>query len=188
MCSQRPAIINNAAAINGNLIGSFKKIMDTMAPINGASPKYAPVLAVPMCRSARTNRTRLIPYPKKPIKIEAAITAFDGSFAPIRIANKILVKPALRPFKQVICIGLAFEIFLVKLLSTAQKKHAPAISKTPFDSFKPKEKSTERKTPPRIINSIPRKILLSKFSLKTNHAISAVKTLSKFKNNDVAEA
>jgi hypothetical protein len=43
-----------------------KATAPAIAPMKGAVEKYAPVRAVPRRRRARTNKTRLVPYPRKP--------------------------------------------------------------------------------------------------------------------------
>src|SRR5258708_6926073 len=87
-----------------------------------------------------------------------------------------------------ICTGSPPETFRVRLLSIAHARHAPAIAIAPHgapDVGRPAHDST---IPPAVINAIPAAIRLSKFSLNTNQASTAVSTPSKFSSSDALEA
>ena len=116
------------------------------------------------------------------------ISGVFGIVVPITIASTTFTVPAISPFIPATCIGSAKETLRVRLLSIAQKKHAPQMHSAPHGTASSRCGSQESKTPPPRMAIIPVKIRRSKFSLKTNHASNAVSTPSRFRSNDAEEA
>src|SRR5437773_950119 len=117
-------------AATRNLIvrGSPNATIEIAAPTNGANEKYAPVRAVPRCRSARMKQTRLIPYPTKPTAAAVATGPADGHDAPSSSPTVVLSVPAARPLIIANCTGSEPESFRVRLLSIPHDAHAPTIA------------------------------------------------------------
>jgi hypothetical protein len=61
MCSHTPVAISTPAMMSCDVTGSSNAMIAATLPMNGAVEKYALVRAVPSPRSARTNKTRLMP-------------------------------------------------------------------------------------------------------------------------------
>ena len=83
------------------MTGSPNIAIERIAPIKGAVEKYAPVLAAPRCRKARTNRTRLTPYPINPTRVALPSAARGGRYAPPNSAKARFTAPATSPFIRV---------------------------------------------------------------------------------------
>ena len=89
----------SAAAMHSwTVSASPKNTTARMPPKKGARAKYALVLAVPRCLSARTNKTRLNPYPTKPTVAAPAIAPRRGIAYPKPNASERLTTPATTPF------------------------------------------------------------------------------------------
>ncbi len=80
--------------------------------------------------------------------------------------------------------GALPETFLVRLLSIAQARHAPAMANGPHGTSHLGRPPQERTAPPATIAATPRTIRRPEFSRKTNHAITAVSTPSRFSSSD----
>src|ERR1035437_4230307 len=162
-------------------------ITEIAAPTNGAVQKYAPVRAVPICRNAKTNSAKLTPYPKNPTTPIASTDEIAGNRAPRETARLVLTTPAARPLSMAMRTGSLTEIFRVRLLSTAQAKHAPTIASIPNGT--PGACPVQAKqTPPAVISPIPIAMRESKCSLNTNHANTAVSAPSRLRRSDALEA
>lgn len=142
-----------------------------------------------MCRSARTNITRLRPYPKKPTTKDLSIALYCGKLIfNMKKDIRRLVDPAIKPLIEAIWKGSPPDIFFVRLLSMAHERHAITIASGPVSDRKAVLPFYESTALPAVIKSIPTAILLSKFSMNTNHAIRAVKTPSRFSSSEAVEA
>ena len=111
-----------------------------------------------------------------------------GQFAPRRSAIAVLMLPAASPLSMAICTGSPAETFCVRLLSIPQQRHAPETASGPANPPHDKRPSHERTMPPATIASIPSAIRRSKFSRKTNHAMSAVNTPSRLSRREAPDA
>lgn len=118
----------------------------------------------------------------------AANVPIGGILAPSDRAMPVLRTPAQSPFSIAICTGSAPDTRRVRLLSAAQATHAPIIASIPHGGPIAGRPAQESVTAPAVINANPKAMRRSKFSLKTNHASNAVKTASKFRSRDAAEA
>lgn len=105
--------------------------MANTAPMNGAVEKYAPVRPAPSSRRARTNRTRLTPYPAKPTTIEPIAGANCGQCVPASAARAKFAASAKSPFSIAMTVASFRATFRVRLLSTPHARHAPAIRGDP---------------------------------------------------------
>src|SRR6185369_14703722 len=99
-----------------------------------------------------------------------------------------LTPPATSPLSIAICTGSTPETFRVRLLSIAQARHAPTIAIAPHGAPAAGRPVHDSSTPPAVINAIPAAIRLSKFSLNTNQASTAVSTPSRFSSSDALDA
>lgn len=140
-----------------------------------------------MWRSAKTNKTKLKPYPKNPTMSVREKVPNRGNFAPRLRASAQLTPPATKPLIAVIWNGSEAETLCVRLLSMPQHTHAPAIKSAPSgnDSFPPVH---DNKMPPATIATMPSAMRRSKFSRNTNHAKSAVATPSRLSSSEATEA
>jgi hypothetical protein len=86
--------------------------------------------------------------------------------------------PAIRPFSSTICSGSASETLRVRLLSGPQATQALTMASGPSRFDKVGRPDQERIAAPATRQAMPMAIRRSKFSWKTNHAISAVATPS----------
>src|SRR5262245_50067315 len=85
-------------------------------------------------------------------------------------------------------MGSLSETLRVKLLSSAQARHAPTTDKGPTRLVKLGPRCHDRITAPATILAMPRAIRLSKFSRNTNQGTSAVNTTSILSSTDADEA
>src|ERR1700744_584389 len=92
--------------------------------------------------------------------------------------------PAVSPFRQAMTIASLVETLRVRLLSIAQHAHAAATSRAPSGTLVAPGRH-DNATPPATIASMPRNTWVSTFSRNTIHAISAVKTPSRFSSNEL---
>src|ERR1700716_84783 len=179
----------SAAAMHSWTVSASPKISTArMPPKKGARAKYALVLAVPSCLSARTNKTRLSPYPTKPTAAASAIAPRRGIAYPRPHARERLTAPAATPFSPAINIGSLPDTLRVRLLSIAQQRQAALTSSAPRDIPPNPSDPLESTTLPATIAAIPHAIRQSKFSRKINHASPAVKADSRFRSKDAVDA
>src|SRR5579885_3351930 len=158
------------------------------APIKGAVEKYALALAVPSPRNARTNSTRLTPYPKKPISKAEFIFDQAGKVSPAANAKLTFTIPDISPLDPAINTESVEEILRVKLLSIAQHKQAAAIDRKPAQLFNPACFGHDNNILPTVIRNMPKTIRRSVCSLKKIHASKAVITDSRFKRSEAVAA
>ena len=111
-----------------------------------------------------------------------------GSLAPRKNAIDRLTTPATKPLIAAIWTGSPAETFRVRLLSIAQARQAPPMAKAPHGKPIWGLSSRESRIPPMVMTAIPKAIRLSKFSLNTNQARSAVNTPSIFNSNEEVDA
>src|SRR3984893_3464498 len=178
-----------AAAMHSWTVSASPKNSTARMPRKkGARAKYALVLAAPRCLSARTNKTRLNPYPTKPTAVAPAIAPRRGIAYPKPNARERLTTPATTPFSPATSIGSLADTFRVRLLSIAQQRHAAPTSSAPRDILLHPSGPMESTTLPATIAAIPHAIRQSKFSRKTNHASPAVNADSRFRSKDAVDA
>src|SRR6266849_5509044 len=180
--------MSTAAMHSWNVSASPKNSTARMPPKNGARAKYALVLAVPSCLSARTNKARLNPYPRKPTAAAPAMEPRRGIAYPKLNAREMFTAPATTPFRPAIRIGSLAETLRVRLLSIAQQRHAALTSSAPRDTSPNPPGPMESTTLPATIAAMPHAIRQSKFSRKTNHASPAVSADSRFRSKDAVDA
>ncbi len=170
------------------LMGSPIKAMATADPIKGAKEKYAPVRDAPIRRKETTNSTRLRPYPNSPSTQAPVASPMAGNGIPRDKARDMLTRPAASPLTAAMRTGSPNEIFRVKLLSSPQQRQAAttarALNLVPWTG-PPSQAMT---TAPKVKAAMPRTILVSRCSLKTDHAMPAVKTPSRVSSRDAVEA
>jgi hypothetical protein len=130
-CSHTPIAINRPAISSCAETASPNAMIAATLPMNGAVEKYALVRAVPRPRNASTNKTRLMPYPRKPTTPAISEIEIRGMVAPSKRARIRLNGPAINPFSSTICKGSASETLRVKLLSRPQATQAPTIASGP---------------------------------------------------------
>src|SRR4051812_21058956 len=111
--------------------GSRRTTSDKKAPTKGAVEKYALVRAVPIRLSDMIKQTRLKPYPRKPIASAVAAFLSDGIGCPTNKARPALTLPEVSPFIAARTGASRDGTWFVKLLSTAQEPHAPAMKRMP---------------------------------------------------------
>lgn len=108
--------------------------------------------------------------------------------APNEKAMIKLTVPDTRPFTEAIQVASVSDTLRVRLLSIPQAKQAPrtaSIGHSPANCASPGQLKT---TAPATIAPMPSAIRLSKFSLKTNQASSAVNTPSAFSRREAPDA
>src|SRR5262249_60478505 len=81
----------------------------------------------------------------------------------------------------------ADDIVRVRLVSSAQHRHAPATASAGSEVETPPDGQLSSK-PPQTMRSIPARTRRSKFSWNTNHARIAVNTPSRFSSRDTVDA
>src|ERR1700730_10179278 len=179
----------SAAAMHSWTVSASPKNSTARMPRKkGARAKYALVLAVPSCLSARTNKTRLNPYPAKPTAAAPAIAPGRGIAYPRANVRERLTTPATTTFSPAISIGSLADPWRVRLLSIAQQRHAALTSSAPRDIPPNPSGPMESTTLPATIAAMPHAIRQSKFSRKTNHASPAVSADSRFRSKDAVDA
>lgn len=118
-----------------------------------------------------------------PIARLAPTVDHAGSVAPDAHARPVLQAPASKPLTHATTIASFVDTFRVRLLSMAQQRQAPTMSKAPGESISPPG-AQESKTPPATMATMPMTIWRSAFSLNTIQAMTAVNTPSTFRSND----
>ena len=126
--------INAAASKNISDTDSPKIRIEMTAPRKGAVEKYAPVRALPSPRRARTNNTKLTPYPRNPSIMIGPNVAKAGSCDPMANAKQQLATPATKPLLPAIKSASEAETLRVRLLSMAQQRQAKATASGPVQS------------------------------------------------------
>src|SRR5689334_18996823 len=116
------------------------------------------------------------------------MTVTRGIVIPKARAMEKLITPETSPLTAAIWMGSADETFLVRLLSMAQARQAPAMKIVPHGMPISGLPTHDSRTPPATIAAIPKAMRRSKFSLKTNHASKAVNTPSRFNNSEAEDA
>src|SRR6516165_5990695 len=119
----------------------------------------------------------------------AAVNDADGRIAPNDSASPTFVTPATRPLVPAMKIGSFAEILRVRLLSTAQHRHAPATASAPDELVSPTPPEGQASTtPPALMSAMPSTIRRSAFSWNTTQARSAVSTASRLSSSDASAA
>src|SRR5450759_1318149 len=99
-----------------------------------------------------------------------------------------LTEPDTRPFTEAIQVASVSDILRVRLLSTPQAKQAPrtaSVGHSPANRASPGQLRT---TAPATMAPMPSAMRRSKFSLKTNHASSAVNKASALSRSEAPDA
>src|SRR5664279_2367314 len=118
----------------------------------------------------------------------ASKTDAPGSFAPKASPKAVVTLPATNPLSIAICTGSPADTLRVRLLSTAQARHEPAMAIALHGTPTSGRPIQVRQMPPAAISPMPSAMHASKFSRKTNHASNAVSTPSKFNSKEAVEA
>src|SRR5262249_51068630 len=100
----------------------------------------------------------------------------------------MLNAPDTAPLIAATWIGSPPETCCVKLLATAQQRRGRGVGRAPPGSPAPAPGARGGAAPPPTIGITPTRPGGSKFSGKTNHAITAVKTPSRFRSSDAVDA
>jgi hypothetical protein len=155
--------------------------------MNGAVEKYAPVRAAPRWRSPNTNKTKLTPYPRKPMRAAPATLAAGGRIAPASNAKLMFTVPATNPLTNAIWAGSAALSLRVRLLSIPQARQAPAIATAPRPTPSGPFCQDSASAPSRIA-AAPMRRRRSTFSRNAIHAISMVARPSRLSNSEADDA